>query len=85
MEKCKRCYGTGEMDTECCNGAGGCSCKGQTVYLPCTYCDGTGYVEDNEEAQKIGAVKYKQMYGGFCFLGSGPKDCFLDWPRGYCV
>ena len=85
MEKCKRCYGTGKMDTECCNGADGCSCKGQTVYLPCTYCNGTGYVENNEEAEKTGAMKYQQKYGGLCFLGSGPQNSHFDLTRGYYV
>jgi hypothetical protein len=73
MEKCDRCGGTGEMDTECCNGSGGCSCRGKVVYLTCTYCDGRGQVEDNVVAKVEGHRKYMTLYGHSAYLGTGPR------------
>lgn len=43
MERC-HCEG-GELWTECCNGAGGCDCRGQQVYMgSCRVCHGAGWV-----------------------------------------
>lgn len=74
MEICNVCHGYGQMESECCNGAGGCSCHGDVVLLPCTYCDGKGTVESNIEASENGLRKFRKFYGGRCFLGSGPSS-----------
>ena len=73
MEQCNRCYGSGQMGTECCNGSGGCSCGGKEVYARCTYCGGSGVVENQREAEIKGHAEFMRLYGGRCYLGSGPK------------
>ena len=73
MEICRRCDGSGEMGTECCNGSGGCSCGGGLVYTTCTYCGGSGQVENYTEAEKKGHAEFMRRFGGQCFLGTGPK------------
>lgn len=48
MITCKYCYGGGELWTECCNGAAGCSCRGQQVYMGnCRVCGGRGELEED--------------------------------------
>lgn len=73
MVICVRCDGSGYMDIECCNGSSGCSCGGNPVSLPCTYCGGTGLVRDIAEAEIVGHARFMKLYGNKCFLGSGPK------------
>lgn len=61
------------MDVECCNGSSGCSCGGQPVDLPCTYCGGTGSVSSQVDAERTGHAKFMQLHGNKCYLGSGPR------------
>lgn len=66
---CPGCGGQGEWWAECCNGAGGCSCHGQPVYMGmCNVCNGKGEVSDN--ADTMSNVK---IIEGACFIGSGPS------------
>lgn len=72
MEKeiCLACNGTGEWETECCSGVGGCSCNGDPVYMgKCNVCEGTGYINENSDP----AANLKAINGA-CFIGSGPNN-----------
>ncbi len=70
-ERCPSCNGSGRLVTECCNGAGGCSCKGDLVDIGiCRVCNGYGYVvkghyDPNANSKFIRATR-------MCFAGSGP-------------
>jgi hypothetical protein len=71
---CQYCYGDGTWETECCNGSGGCSCRGQRVDMgPCNVCNGTGRV-DPENYDMEANLK---MISGACFIGSGPRGGWL--------
>ena len=69
MVKCRNCYG-GRWETECCNGAGGCDCRGQVIDMgPCNVCNGSGYHRpDADTRANIRAIE------GRCFIGSGPTS-----------
>lgn len=70
---CPSCYGEGTWDVECCNGAGGCSCKGGLVDMgTCNVCGGAGYVIEGQynERANVNAI----MRSGACFAGSGPSS-----------
>ncbi len=67
---CEACNGTGEWEAECCNGADGCSCRGEPVYMgKCRVCGGTGL--KHKGANPMANVKSIE---GKCFLGSDPKQ-----------
>jgi hypothetical protein len=71
--ECPSCYGEGRWDTECCNGSGGCSCRGGLVDMgPCNVCKGTGYVIEGQ--YNAGANVDFLMRSGACFAGSGPSS-----------
>jgi hypothetical protein len=67
--RCRNCDG-GHWWTECCNGSGGCSCRGQPINMgQCNVCDGTGYHEAGADTRaNIRAI------GGACFIGTGPQN-----------
>ena len=72
MEICERGYGSGFMDVECCNGASGCSCGGQPVDLNCTYCGGSGKVQNQKKAEEMGHKIFMKIHGNSLYHGSGP-------------
>ncbi len=65
--KCKMCN-NGQWQAACCNGAGGCSCRGDLVEMGmCNVCNGTGWRrEDADVKANIKTIKT-------CFIGSGPR------------
>jgi hypothetical protein len=77
---CPGCNGSGEWFSECCNGSGGCSCRGQIVPMGrCNVCGGAGHVEDEgyNPRANVDAIQ------GLCFLGTGPTDgSWSHAPRG---
>lgn len=69
---CEPCNGSGRFLTECCNGAGGCSCRGKTVDMGnCRVCGGSGMRHENANTRAN-----IESISGLCFVGSGPKDGF---------
>jgi hypothetical protein len=71
--KCPSCYGEGRWDTECCNGAGGCSCGGGLVDMgPCHVCGGRGQVLEGHYNPRANSDFI--MRSGACFAGSGPSS-----------
>ena len=72
LETCPSCYGSGEWETECCSGAGGCSCRGGVISMgQCNVCGGKGQVpttiSDEQRMANCRVIK------GLCFIGSGPS------------
>ena len=61
----------GEWWTECCSGAGGCSCRGELVNMgPCNVCGGTGWRRpDANTGANVDFIRRS----GRCFAGSGPN------------
>jgi len=60
----------GRWFTECCNGAGGCSCHGQPVDMgTCHICHGTGWRRPDADIKAN-----LRTIQGFCFAGSGPSS-----------
>lgn len=77
---CPSCYGTGEWETECCNGAGGCSCRGQVVPMGrCNVCNGSGKVPANVTPEQLKANC--RAIAGLHFIGSGSRDTHSIWPN----
>lgn len=73
-DKCTFCYGDGTWDCECCNGSGGCSCRGQPVFMgKCHVCNGTGVMQETSDPSAN-----SKSIAGKLFLGSGPKQ---GWAR----
>lgn len=65
---CEMCYGTGQWETECCNGADGCDCRGQVVPMgTCNVCHGRGLRSPNADVR----ANIKTIQGR-CFIGRGP-------------
>lgn len=64
---CEMCEG-GQWEVECCNGAGGCDCRGERVPMGrCNVCNGTGMRA--WDANKMANV---ETIRGRCFIGRGP-------------
>jgi hypothetical protein len=81
--RCPGCLGDGEWWTVCCNGAGGCSCKGQPINMGrCNVCGGCGHVPDDGSYDSRANLKKIQGLG---FIGSGPRGDFFGVRRGYMV
>jgi hypothetical protein len=59
--RCTSCE-NGQWESECCNGAGGCSCR---------VCKGSGWKRPDADAM-ANAKHIRAM--GQCFLGSGPSS-----------
>lgn len=78
MEPCQACGGSGEWETECCGGAGGCSCRGRVVPMgACNVCYGSGQVpSDISDERKF--ANCRAIMGNH-FIGSGPRDG--SWPN----
>jgi hypothetical protein len=70
---CPSCFGEGRWETECCNGAGGCSCRGGMVDMGvCNVCEGRGWIIEGQ-CNPMANADYL-MGSGACFAGSGPRD-----------
>jgi hypothetical protein len=70
---CPSCYGSGQWETECCNGSSGCDCKGEVVQMGlCNVCHGTGQVPVDGEGVNFHANC--DAIAGLCFIGSGPTS-----------
>ena len=75
MINCPSCNGTGEWETECCNGSCGCSCRGQVVPMgQCNVCYGSGQVPEDISPEQLKANC--KAIAGLCFIGSGPSRGF---------
>lgn len=63
------CCENGRWETECCNGAYGCSCRGQRVDMGrCNVCRGTGWRRpDANTRANVDTIR------GALFTGSGPR------------
>ena len=71
------CGGTGEWETECCNGYGGCSCRGQRAQMgTCNVCH--GYGQHSPTADRDANLR---AIAGYHFAGTGPNDMFDVWPN----
>jgi len=66
---CEHCQ-NGRWETECCNGANGCDCRGERVDMgACNVCGGTGMRRpDANTRANIEAIQ------GRCFIGRGPTS-----------
>jgi hypothetical protein len=70
---CPSCYGEGRWEAECCNGMGGCSCRGRAVDMgTCHVCHGRGYVIEGSYNSRANSDFI--MRSGACFIGSGPTS-----------
>lgn len=70
VETCPGCGGSGSWETECCSGAGGCSCRGQVLDMgPCNVCGGTGQVQGEYDRR----ANLRTMEGA-AFIGTGPTS-----------
>lgn len=68
---CPACNGAGDWFSECCDGSGGCSCRGQIVPMGrCNVCHGEGRVIEGQHnpMANVDAIR------GLCYLGSGPRN-----------
>jgi hypothetical protein len=73
MQQCSACYGQGTWEVACCNGSGGCSCRGGLVPMgECNVCQGTGEMDEN--ADTMANVRAIQ---GFGFIGTGPSGGYF--------
>lgn len=71
-KSCPNCYGSGNWEAECCNGRGGCSCRGEVVNMgTCRVCQGSGRVLDGHYNPRANSDFI--MRTGACFIGSGPS------------
>lgn len=68
--RCEACLGSGYWEAECCNGSGGCSCRGVAVPMgACNVCGGSGWrAADADTYANVRSIQ------GYCFLGSGPSS-----------
>lgn len=77
---CEACGGAGSWEAECCNGSGGCSCRGQRIDMGrCAACGGTGRsdVPGYSPSANLNTIR------GYGFIGSGPAPgtIFDSMPR----
>ena len=72
MERCPSCHGRGEWETECCNGSGGCDCRGQVVPMGrCNVCHGEGQIRSDHQGVNLNANC--DSIRGLCYIGRGPR------------
>jgi len=81
-ERCRGCGGDGRFLTECCDGTGGCSCRGEIVDLgSCRECGGYGQIVAGTYSGKN-----RDAIRGLHFIGSGPDSMHDIWPnRGHLI
>lgn len=71
MEQCEACGGRGTWEAECCNGSGGCSCRGDLVEMgSCHACGGYGAVEVSHQNPAANANFILNNHIGY--PGGGP-------------
>lgn len=77
MEPCRGCGGDGRLLTECCDGSGGCSCRGRVMDLgSCRECGGCGEIEEGTYSRRnLDAIR------GLHFIGTGPNAMHDIWPN----
>lgn len=72
---CPACGGRGQWETECCNGSGGCDCRGQPVAMgACLVCQGSGQMPKDAPREQLQANL--NSIRGRCFIGNGPTTGF---------
>ena len=77
-QTCPGCYGSGSWETECCNGSGGCSCRGRVVEMGrCNVCGGHGYVVEGDYDPRANLSTIRGLH----FIGSGPNGMHNLWPK----
>ncbi len=70
--RCEYCY-NGQWETECCNGAYGCSCGGMPVDMGrCNVCGGSGWRRPDADTQAN-----RRAMRGMLFAGSGPRGGYF--------
>lgn len=51
---CPSCNGTGHWETECCNGANGCDCRGERIDMgTCNVCGGAGTIPEDAPSARM--------------------------------
>lgn len=66
---CPACNGSGEWETECCDGSRGCSCHGERVPMgTCHVCNGRGKVIEGQ----YDAEANIRTIQGQCYIGTSP-------------
>lgn len=73
---CPNCE-DGRWETECCSGAGGCSCGGDRVDMgACHSCHGTGVIDENwNRTANCDSIR------GLHFIGTGSRGTEQVWPN----
>lgn len=72
MVACDCCY-SGRFMCECCDGSGGCSCRGGMVDMgDCRVCSGTGWRRPDANVRANA-----DSIMGLMFLGSGPRGGYF--------
>lgn len=67
--RCRNCI-NGRWETECCNGANGCDCRGQVIDMgTCRVCGGSGWHGSEADTRAN-----RRSIEGRCFAGSGPTS-----------
>lgn len=75
---CPGCRGEGRWEAECCNGSGGCSCRGEPIDMgKCNVCGGSGYVAEGEFDKNANVDTIRGLH----FLGTGPNHSHGLWPN----
>lgn len=70
-ERCPGCLGSGRFESACCNGANGCSCRGDIVDMgACRVCGGRGQVV----AGQFNPRANLESIAGMMYLGTGPRS-----------
>lgn len=73
MIECRSCEGSGEWETECCNGSGGCDCRGQRVKMgTCNVCHGARQVR--ADGVGVNHMANVEKIRGLSFIGRGPTS-----------
>lgn len=71
-EQCQACGGRGSWETECCNGAHGCPCRGGRVDMgSCRACGGVGFVQPGHQSPAANANYI--MSNHISYPGGGPR------------
>jgi hypothetical protein len=74
LEPCRACGGHGTWETECCNGASGCPCRGGLVEMgSCRACGGYGAVDQQRPMANAEFI----LNNNIGYPGGGPSDGWL--------
>ena len=70
-ERCPSCMGAGTWQSACCDGSGGCSCRGEILEMgTCNVCRGSGQLPKNGNYDRDANIN---TIRGLSYLGSGPS------------